>query len=409
MRLHGTFQNNKSFSRQILTVTLILCSVLHLSNSAIITVLGDQICKDIIDFSPNSTTENFPSKSQTLSMSHDPKTSKAIKLDLEMMESNPIKKFPSVCTEVSNGVLTNKMTTTATTQEMQITYKYSASSLKSENFDEVVVTAFLNITSGSGESKTLLDVYKDIKTNLDTNTASSGLIMYIDAKKLYVIIPTLFGPYTAVNATGAQETSCPSAAATFKGDAVFRTNCLVGGNINDYFINQASYSIATWMLCLIIVLFFILLIFSSDVMDMEDDSLKNNRMTLHPIYSLWRTGTEQHTKISRLAQIFVELTINYFVCAMIVYYCHAKESDGTILGMGIGIGLVSGWIVSYVTGCLLNRARNTDKKYLEDRQAELSGENIKHLREEFQRSKFVRYYEFYIFNIVIVLSIVISK
>ena len=407
MRLHETFQNEKSFSRQILTLTLILCSLLH-SSSSIITVLGDQICRDIIDFTPNSITTNFPSESHTLSMSRDPKTSKEIKLDFEMLKSNPIKKFPGVCTEVSNGTILNKMKTTTSTSELQITYKYTASSLKSKNFDEIVVTAFLDVTSGSGDTKTLFDVYKDIKTNLNTSTDSSGLIMYIDTKKLYVIIPTIFGPYTAINEAGAQNTACPGTAATFKGESVFRSNCLVGGDLKDYFINQASYSIATWMLCLIICVFFILLILSSNIMNMDDDNLRNNRMTLHPIYSLWMTGTEQHTKISRLAQVFVELTINYFVCAIIVFH-DTDNTDENLLGMGIGLGLVAGWIVTYFTGCLLKRARNTDKKYLEDRGSELSGENIRHLREEYERSKFVRYYEYYILCILIVLSIVIGK
>jgi hypothetical protein len=164
------------------------------------------------------------------------------------------------------------------------------------------------------------------------------------------------------------------------------------------------------MLVGIITLFFIFLLASDDEMDMSDENLRNNVWTLHPVYSIFKVGTDQFTKGSRYSQLTISVSMMY-LAGGVIYSQTAGNKNFSYIGIltiSVLCGLVLAYVTTYFTGCFLQRARNVDRRHYVEMQQEFSGAQMKEARDRYERDSFVRYYEYYCISGVIVLTVVIG-
>ena len=371
---------------------LLICSLLITKATTKTTVLNTSVCKDLTKFEFNG------GASDGFTIDRDPITLENSKITASGSGTSP-KVFSSNCHVIQMGTKENEQVFETSAREIHFTYNASGSS----DFDTIVLVAQYNM--GGVNSHQVSDVFAKYQEILQDKATNAGYLGYTSGKTMYILLPNSLGTF---NLEG--NNTC-EADSTISGDSIIRRNCLFDGdNLSEYFVNEASYSVGTWMLIGLTCFFFIMLLGSNDEMNMNNENLKNNPMTLHPIYSLWKVGTNQFTKGSRYAQMTVSLTIIYLTSTIITVETIDNNSyDFIVLLFASAIcGIIAAWIVTYFTGFLLRRARNVDRAFLDDIDNNFSGTDLKEKKEQYERDSFVRYYEFYTVCGIIVLTVVIG-
>ena len=389
--------NTKTYhSKMIQTPKIIaffLISTLLITNAtAQTTVLNTSVCKDTANFSFSGVAADG------FSIDKDPWTLDSGKITATSTSS--IKRFSSNCHVIQMGSKDNEISLGTSAREIQFEYNASGAS----NYDKIVLVVQYKMEGSS--TNDVSDVFTAYKRLFQEKATDGGYLGYIADNTLFILLPTSVGSF---NLDGTE--TCPAESTISGENNIIRRNCLIGGtDLSEYFVNQASYSVGTWMLAGLICFFFILLLGSNDEMNMDNGSLRNNPMTLHPLYSLWMVGTDQFTKGSRYAQMTVSLSIVYLISGIITADTIDNNSyDFVIVLFTSAItGLIIAWIVTYITGCLLRRARNVDRDFLRKINDNFSGSGLRDLREQYERDSFVRYYEFYTICGIIVLATVIG-
>jgi hypothetical protein len=373
---------------------LFMC--LFISHSfATTTIFSTSDCKDYIDVTFTD---------QTLTFSKNP-----VNLDEVLVTANAdllsdAMVYTSACHVVQLGSTSNAINFGTNPKEIRFEMSYLGSF---DGFDKIVLVGIYD-QDNTKKANENSDLFASIRSIIGT-PSHYGIIAYVENSKLYIVAPKSLGKFN-LDLTQAQ--SCPATAKSVTGDKVIRRNCLVeGGSYEDYFINVTSYNTGTWMLLGILWFFFILLNGTENSVNMANENLKENPWTLHPAYSIWMVGSEQFTKGSRLCQMTVSMTMIYMVNGAVVYSTHDKSEfnyEGILL-FGVLCGLFAAWIVTYFTGFFLQRARNVDRRFLIEYSQEYSGIELRDLKEKYKRDTYVRYYEYYIICIIIVLAVLISK
>lgn len=393
-------------SSPIFKFMLMVVLVNHISTN--ITLNVTSVCKELNMLSFTTSETNYPSSSNTMMMKTDPISNETIDLELQMTDA-PVSLFTSSCHSIELGAESLKLPSGATPSEIRFKYKVKTNPNNFSTFKEVHLVAFFTpVTSDSKISLYLLQ--SNVESKLNKVGSTFGFAGYVDGDVFNIVLPETLGD-VSLDATGSASETCGTVVQTIKDDKVIRRNCVLdSADFDKWFINQASYNIGTWMLIGVSTIFFILLILTENKMDMNNESLKNNPWTLYPFYSIWKVGSEQHTKISKLTQMFLPIATFYLVFGILVKYYFSSWGSGTVLGAGIGIGLPMSWVINYILGCLLRRARNLDVKYLDDRKRYEDDKDQKlKIRETFERKKFMVYYEYYLLAILYVLGILVGK
>jgi hypothetical protein len=343
-----------------------------------------------------------------MTMKTDPISNETIDLELEMTAS-PVSLSTTSCHSIELGAASLKLPSGSTPSEIKYKYTVKTNPNNFSKFKEVHLIAFFSPVS-TGTKVSLFSLQQTVESKLNKTGSIFGFAGYLDGDVFNIVLPETLGE-VFLDGAGSSSESCGSVEKVIKGDDVVRRNCvLASADFDKWFVNQASYNIGTWMLIGVSTIFFILLILTENSMNMNNENLRNNPWTLYPFYSIWKIGSQQHTKISKLTQMFIPIATFYLVFGLLVKYQFSSWGSGTVLGAGIGIGLVGSWVVSYIAGLLLRRARALDVKYLEDRKQYEDDKDMKlKVRETFERKKFMVYYEYYLFAILYVLGILVGK
>lgn len=401
----------KNFSNMFCSSPIVKCIMMMIllnQISTMITLNVTSVCKELNILTFNTSETNYPSSSNTMMMKTDPISNETIDLELQMTDS-PVSLSTSSCHSIELGAASLKLPSGATPSEIKFKYKVKTNPKNFSKFKEVHLIAFFSPVSSDTKTSLFL-LQQTIESKLNKTGSIFGFAGYLDGDVFNIVLPETLGD-VSLDGTGSASQTCDSVDKVIKDDNVIRRNCvLASADFDKWFINQASYNIGTWMLIGVSTIFFILLILTENSMNMNNINLRNNPWTLYPFYSIWKVGSQQHTKISKLTQMFIPIATFYLVFALLVKYQFSSWGSGTVLGAGIGIGLVGSWIISYISGLLLRRARNLDVKYLEDRKQYENDKEMKlQIRETFERKKFMVYYEFYLFAILYVLGILVGK
>ena len=378
-----------------LTITTLVLALLIPQSFCTTTILSTSVCRDYIKIDFND---------YALSMPMNP-------VDLEetsftatpgILDDGIL--FTSQCHILQMGAKENEISFGTQPKEVHFELSYNGSF---DGFDKIILVGIFDQVN-TEKLSTKTDIYESIRSYLH-NTKNAGYVAHVKDSKLYMLVPKSLGKFN-LNASSA--VACPTKKSSITGDKVIRRNCLLEDTqASNYFINQASYNVATWMLIGIICFFFIFLIGSDNTVNMNNDNLRNNPMTLHPVYSIFMVGTEEFTKGSRYCQLTVAITSMYFVNGLVLYSTHGSNEfdfEG-ILFFGTVCGLVFSWVVTYVTGCFLKRARNVERMFLVEIQQNFSASKLKDSKEKYARDSYVRYYEYYFICGLYILTVVIGK
>ena len=361
------------------------------STLSVTTILNTTICKELTKLSFGS--QNSPS----FTISHDPITFEDTEVVATSGGSSSIFTFSSSCHVVQMGSKDYVINFGQTPREVRFTFSVTSQ----HDFDKIVFVGVYDQVS-TGDSARADDLYAATQTYFET-AHEGGYVAYLDGKTLFMVIPKSLGEFNYDASSGA---ACSATVKTISGDDVIRRNCLFGNtDLNEYFVNQASYNVGTWMLIGTIFFFFLFLIASDNEMDMGNPDLRNNPWTLHPVYSIFMVGSEQFTKGSRFCQMTVGLVMMY-LSGGVIYSQTKDRSEFSFIGIltiSVLVGLILAYIMTYITGCLLRRAREVDRNFLQSTRGEFSGAEMRDLRDQYDRDTFVRYYEYYTFCGLIIL------
>ena len=385
---------NKRRQAGLLQTSLVLGLLLQQSLS-VTTILNTTVCKEFIPITFNG---------NTMSMSVNPVDLEETPFTATPGVLNDAEMFTSSCHALQLGTKDNVISFGTNPREINFELSYSGSF---DGFDKIVLVGLFDQDNTASVS-TKEDLFGGIRSYL-SSPGPKGIVAYVADSKLYMLVPQSLGKF---NLGSVQGSVCPTEASEVKGDAVIRRNCLMAGSeSSQYFINQASYSIGTWMLIGIIFFFFFFLIASDNTVDMNNRNLQSGSLTLHPLYSLYVVGTEQFTKGSRYSQMIVGVC-SLYLCGGVIYFQTQKSGainfEGILLSSTV-CGLILSWIMTYVTGCLLRRARNVDRMFLVEVQQGFSGADMKESKEKWERDSFVRYYEYYTVCGMYVIAVVAGR
>lgn len=360
------------------------------------TVLNTSVCKDYVKF-------EFSSDSgKSLTLTHNPITLEKKSIKTVRASSGWFSLSKSACHIIQMGSKENILE--LGTQEAHFVFSVSGTST---DFNKITIVATFD-PSSDGDSSSNEKIFNSVQEYLQISSNESGILGYKKDSTFFVVIPKKLGPFNTSFFTSTL--SCP-ATSSISSD-VIRLNCLFeGGKPEEYFVNQASYSVGTWMLVGIITFYFVFLLASDDEMNMNNENLRNNVMTLHPVYSIFMAGTPQFTKGSRYCQLTITVSIIYLASTLIFYFGRNDPNFSfiAVLITSVICGLIAAWSVTYITGFLLKRARDVDRDFLNDINKEFSGTELKELREKHERDLYVRYYEYYTICGILVLACVIGK
>ena len=381
----------KKRSISINMIFLLLTSFLISKGTSLTTVVSKSVCQYIANFSFSGMYQD------SFTISQDPVSLNDTIVNLSASINTP-KAFTSSCHVIKMGSSDNEISFGTSAREIQ--YEFTATD--SSNFSKIILVGIYQF-EGTGTNNEN-DIFLAMKNKLQDEATNEGYLGYTSNSVLYIMFPKSLGKF---NFEGSQ--LCPTEPSTQE-TTVIRRNCLLGGtDLSEYFINQASYSVGTWMLLGLICFFFCLLLGSSDEMNMDNENLRDNVLTLHPIYSVFMVGTDQFTKGSRYCQMTVSLTMMYLISGIIINSMKDTNSfDFTgLLFVTTICGIILAWIITYITGFILQRARNVDRDFLEDVKNNFSGSDLKTAREQYQRDSFVRYYEYYcICGLLVLISVI---
>lgn len=360
------------------------------------TILNESVCKEFITFKFNSDSgESFTMAPNPFSLDDETITATA-------SDSSWFNLAKGVCHSIQMGSKENVLALGS--REGHFSFSVNGAGT---TFSQVTIVGTFDEKS-DGTVATSEDIFNSVKSYLQTSSSETGFVGYLKNSTFFLVIPKKLGTFNLGTLEGSVD--CP-ASETISSDLIRRNCSFEEASPGEYFINQASYSVGTWMLVGLITLFFIFLLASDDEMNMNDEHLRENPMTLHPVYSIFKAGSEQFTKGSRYCQLTVAASLIYLVSTLVFYYSRdvAGFSFLGVLATSVISGLAVAWTMTYVTGFLLKRARDVDRRFLVEIQQEFSGTQLKSIREQHERDLFVRYYEYYTVCGILVLASVIGK
>ena len=368
---------------------------------------SNKFCKGFTEFTFNTDANNFPNNTTTMVLDHDPVDLKWGDFRFKLNQSDQtsgIHGYSDVCHDLYIGGSKTKLEIGTNPKEVRFNFAVELQYDIPKRYNMIALTGLYN---SAGTTKTDLEVFSMIRDALNKNSHEGGFVGNVHNQVLHLIIPYSLGSFVLGSGNNL---SCDHKSEAISEDNIIHGNCLVDGvAVDKFFVNQASHNVGMWMLVWLIFFFFLTFILFENKTDMSNDSLRDQAMTLHPIYSIWMTGSERHTKGSRLTQLMIQIISIYLVSGVLTHKFWDSWTQGELIGAGMGIGIVGGWIMSYFTGFLLWRARNTAREYYKVRAKSMSLEENKLSREKYERNKYVRYYEYYIFCIIFVFGILIRK
>lgn len=369
---------------------------------------SNQYCKGFTEFTFNTNTNNFPNNTTTMRLDHDPVDLKWGDFRFKLNQSNEtsgVHGYSDVCHDLYIGGSKTKVEIGTNPKEVRFNFAIDLQYDVPKRYNMISLTGMYN---SSGETKTDLEVFEIIRDALTKNSHEGGFVGDVHNQELHIKIPYSLGSFVL---SSGNNLSCDHAdGEVIEEDETIHGNCLVDGiAVDKFFVNQASHNVGMWMLVWMIFFFFLVFILFENKTDMSNDNLRDQALTLHPVYSIWNTGSERYTKGSKFTQLYIQVASIYLVSGVLTHKFNEDWTQGELIGAGMGIGIVGGWIMSYFTGFLLMRARNTAKEYYKIRVKSMSLEENKLSREKYERNKYVRYYEYYIFCIIYVFGILICK
>ena len=186
---------------------------------------------------------------------------------------------------------------------------------------------------------------------------------------------------------------CPTGAISADEDAK-RMNCIHDGtNIDDYFLNDISYTWALWVLIILMLFYFFSTMCIDDVIPL--DYVPASNWTYHPAVSFWTRGSEIFTKQSRFANYI------FFVasCAFFLALMHLRWYDQKLAIRIVVLPFFStifALITTLITGYVLTKTYAIHWEFVNGYKAAQTHDERRTNLDNYERRQFKATYIFYV-------------